>query len=117
MYGGKHEYLINLGYTEENVNQIKLKLDKGNYTIDNIIVYARPKIQIENSINGLNRIAKNISYTTNKFEFDIKLEESESVFISIPYSSGWKAYVNGQKREIIKADDAFMVIPLEKRRI
>ncbi len=117
MYGGKHQYLINLGYTNKNVNKIKIKFKKGNYFIDNIIVYSRSKSEIQNSIDNLEHIAGDIKYTTNKFEYNVKLEENENVFISIPYSKGWKAYVNGEKKDIIKVDDAFMALKLEKRRI
>lgn len=117
MYGGKHQYLINLGYTNKNVNKIKIKFKKGNYFIDNIIVYSRSKSEIQNSIDNLEHIAGDVKYTTNKFEYNVKLEENENVFISIPYSKGWKAYVNGEKKDIIKVDDAFMALKLEKRRI
>ena len=117
MYGGKHQYLVNLGYTNKNVNKIKIKFKKGNYFIDNIIVYSRSKSEIQNSINNIEHIAGDIKYTTNKFEYNVKLEENENVFISIPYSKGWKAYVNGEKKDIIKVDDAFMALKLEKRRI
>lgn len=117
MYGGKHQYLVNLGYTNKNVNKIKIKFKKGNYFIDNIIVYSRSKSEIQNSIDNLEHIAADIKYTINKFEYNVKLEENENVFISIPYSKGWKAYVNGEKKDIIKVDDAFMALKLEKRRI
>lgn len=117
MYGGKHQYLVNLGYTNKNVNKIKIKFKKGNYFIDNIIVYSRSKSEIQNSIDNLEHIAGDVKYTTNKFEYNVKLEENENVFISIPYSKGWKAYVNGEKKDIIKVDDAFMALKLEKRRI
>ena len=108
---------MNLGYTNKNVNKIKIKFKKGNYFIDNIIVYSRSKSEIQNSIDNLEHIAGDIKYTTNKFEYNVKLEENENVFISIPYSKGWKAYVNGEKKDIIKVDDAFMALKLEKRRI
>ena len=113
MYGGKHTYIINLGYTEGSVNKVKIFFEKGNYTIDDIIVYVKPKSQINNSIDGLKRIANNVSYSANKFEFDVKLENNANVFMSIPYTNGWKAYVNGEERDIIKTNDAFMSIPLE----
>ena len=117
MYGAKHQYLINLGYTDEDVNKIKLKFKKGTYSIDNIIIYARHKDEIQNSIKNIDHIAEGIKYTTNKFEYNIKLEENENVFISVPYSKGWKAYANGEEKRIIKVDDAFMALQLEKRRI
>lgn len=117
MYGGKHNYLINLGYTEDNVNKIQLKFKKGNYTIDNIIVYAKSKEKIEKSIMNLNHIATDIKYTTNKFEYNVNLKEKQNIFMSIPYSKGWKVYIDGEEKEIIKVDDAFMALKLDERRI
>ncbi len=117
MYGGKHYYLVNLGYVEDNVNKIRLKFDKGKYSIDDIVVYVKPKEEIQNSINNLHNVATNIKTSTNKFEYNLNLEEKENIFISLPYSKGWKVYVNGERVPVIKVDDAFMAISLEKRRI
>ena len=49
-----------------------------------------------------NRISANASFDSKKY-----------LFISVPYSKGWKAYINGKEAEIIKTNDAFMAILLE----
>lgn len=37
------------------------------------------------------------------------------MLLSIPYSTGWVAYVDGEKRAIRKCDDAFILLNLEKQ--
>ena len=115
MYGGKHNIIINLGYIEEEISSLDLKFDTiGNYTIKNIKIIKRPKESIDNNIAILNRIAKNIKTSNNKISFEANLDKKQYVFISVPYSSGWKAKVNGKSTEILKVDDAFMALKLDK---
>ena len=115
MYGGKNTVLLNLGYITEDINNLKIKLlNLGEYTFKDIKVFARKQEEIYNSINGLNKIAKDITLSKNKINFKTDLDKKQYVFISIPYSSGWKAKVNGKNVNILKADDAFMALELDK---
>lgn len=115
MYGGKHNVIVNLGYFEDEINSLDFKFDTiGNYTIKNIKLIKRPKESIDNNTAGLNRIAKKIKTSNNKISFKANLDKEQYVFISVPYSSGWKAKVNGKTMKILKVDDAFMALKLDK---
>ncbi len=43
----------------------------------------------------------------------ITVSGSKWLYLSIPYSENWKAYVDGEEVEISRADSAFCAIPLE----
>lgn len=52
-------------------------------------------------------------FSRDKNGFEAKIEtgsDDEFVFFTVPYNSGWKAYVNGEKTEIFKADYGFMAV-------
>lgn len=49
-------------------------------------------------------------YDTHGFTSKIKLDRENLVFYSVPYESGWTAYVNGEETEIVKANIGFMAV-------
>lgn len=49
----------------------------------------------------------------SSFEGKIKLPEKRLVFFSVPYSEFWSAEVNGEKTDIIVADNGLMAVPCE----
>jgi uncharacterized membrane protein YfhO len=49
----------------------------------------------------------------NEVKAHINLPSSKLIFISIPYSKGWDAFLNGKQVNILKANIAFMAIPAE----
>ncbi len=44
------------------------------------------------------------------FTAKIDLDRENLVFFSVPYENGWKAYVNGEETEIVKANIGFMAV-------
>ncbi len=54
------------------------------------------------------------STTKDGFESKIILEDEDLVFYSVPYDSGWSAYVNGKETEIVKANLGFMAVRVPK---
>lgn len=114
LYGGKQNWLLNLGYTDQNVNRIVITFNNaGTYTIDDIKLYARNYADIMNNISGLKRTADNVSLSNNRVSCDVNLDQPETLFTSIPYSFGWKAYDNGKLIEVTKTDIAFMSFDLD----
>ncbi|WP_038704894.1 YfhO family protein [Planococcus sp. PAMC 21323] len=92
---------------------IEIRLPKGEYEITKIQVYsasyqslrdqaARPDLSSNLSIDG----------SHVRMDYDNTAEE-DFLKLSIPYEQGWQAKVNGQKVDVLKADFAFMAIPLE----
>lgn len=47
----------------------------------------------------------------NGFETEITLSRDNLVFFSVPYDSGWSAWVNGSPAKIEKVDSGFMAVP------
>ena len=115
MFGNKNDYLLNLGYTNSPIDEIRIYFEKGKYDINNIVLYSLDKDRIEKKINGFDIIASNVKYNKNKITAELEALNDEYAFISVPYSNGgWSAYLDGKKVEIKKADTAFMAIELKK---
>ncbi len=115
MYGGKTNWLINLGHSPKSVNSIRIVFNNiGKYDYDGIKIYSKEKAKITENIEGLNPTGQDIKIDNNIITATVRAESDQCLFISVPYSIGWRAYVDGKRCEIFKADIAFMGLELEK---
>ena len=115
MYGGKDSWLLKSNYEYEEVNKIKLMFhNAGNYSIEDISVYFEDHDTIESNIMGLSHPDTGLYQEGNTLKTFVDLEEDGYVLITVPYSDGWTATVDGKDTEILRADRAFMALKLEK---
>lgn len=57
---------------------------------------------------------EDVYFSNNTIEGKINVTDNKFLFLSIPYSEGWEAKVDGKDTEILKANIGFMAIPLIK---
>lgn len=113
-YGGRHNFLSNIGYSEEPVTQILVTFQKkGSYAYDDLSLYCQPMDRLEDYTAHL----KEDEIEDLKIDYDnvscrVNLEEPKALVFSIPYHKGWKAYVDGKETEIKKANTMFMTLEL-----
>ena len=111
-YMGIDDFCINVTDLKE-INGYKyfdiLFLEECQYSIPNIEIY-------ENDISGeeirerRKYILENTELGNNYVKGNINLPKDKILFLSIPYSNGWKAYINGVETEILKANIGFSAI-------
>ncbi len=120
-YSDWHDYFLNMGYSQDARDEIVITFTvAGTYTFDDIGVYCQPMANYQKQLGELRsnmltdiELNKNpISYTTNKITGNITLDDTGLVCITLPYCKGWKAYVDGQKCDIIKVNTMFMGIEM-----
>ena len=58
-------------------------------------------------------ILENLKIETNCIKGNISLDQRKFLCFSIPYSSGWKAYVNGKEVDLLRANTMYMGIVLD----
>ena len=111
---GRHEYLLNLYYSEEPRNQITVTFSRvGEYTFDEMHVIAQPMDTLEDDLNDLREDQlENVSLTANAISGTIDLEEDKILCLSIPYSAGWKITVDGNPTDSFIVNQMFIGIPL-----
>lgn len=115
-YTGAKTYLVGLGYTENAKNSIKIAFDKpGIYDLSDIEVLEQPIDQASQQIADLKAdTMQNVKIGKNKITGTIDLQKAKMLCISIPYSKGWSATVDGKKAELLQADTAFSALALDK---
>lgn len=113
-YGGRHHFALNMGYQEEALGEVTITFNQiGVYTFDSIEVIAQPMTLFPEMVANLNAYTlENIMISTNQIEGSIALSEERILVLTIPYSDGWRAYVNDEAVDLIRANTMFMAIEL-----
>lgn len=57
---------------------------------------------------------QNVKISADKITGTINLKKSKILCLSIPYSQGWSATVDGKEAELLHSDTAFSALALDK---
>lgn len=113
-FNNNPDHLIKIGYFDKDSVEVRIIFEKGEYEFETINYYLNPVSSIEEKINKLNsETLQNLRFTHNGFSGNITLDEPGLLFISLPYSKGFTAYVDGVKTEIKRVNIGYMGIMLE----
>lgn len=85
--------------------------NQNTYCLNDIQVYRHEVDTISIKKRG-EHVLENIQIGTNEISGSIETGQREWLFLSIPYSSGWEAYIDGEQTQIQKANVGFMAISI-----
>ncbi len=117
MYNANTDRMFNLGYKTDDTSTITLELTAGTYSYDEFGLYAYDMDIFQTNIDrlkGNSLTLDNFTTLTNNIKGSITLENEGYLFLSIPYSEGWTAKVDGKDATILKANHGFMAIKLDR---
>jgi Bacterial membrane protein YfhO/6-pyruvoyl-tetrahydropterin synthase related domain len=78
-----------------------------------VILEADPGIEKNPAADTIGEKAEILSYDPNKIVISTKLNSDGLLYLADCYYPAWKAYVDGEKTEIILANSTFRVVPLK----
>lgn len=113
-YGGRHNFMSNLGYSEKPVTQLLVTFQKkGSYAYDDLSLYCQPVDKLKEYTARL----KEDEIRDLKVDYDnvscrVSLKEPKALVFSIPYHQGWSAVVDGTEMELKKANTMFPALEL-----
>ena len=116
-YTGRENYLINLGYNEQKCTKTcKITFPKkGIFKLSNIQLFA---LRMDNYPTLMKRLQSepldDVKFETNRITGTIDLSKDKILCMSIPYSPGWSATVDGKPATILKGNIMFMALALPK---
>lgn len=118
-YTGNDDIVFSFESINENIDSIYLIfLNEGEYDLDSIQIYSRPYEIMDQTLDAFYDHADmdNITYdfTGNHLDITASCDSDRYLFISVPYSEGWKVEIDGSPVDIIKANITFMAIPITK---
>lgn len=111
----RSDFLLNMGYSQEGQHSITLELPhRGAYSFDKLSLYCLPLYTLSDQTEALGREhLEHVSFTDNQITGSITLTEPKMLCLSIPYSDGWSALVDGKTVPVCQADTMYMALPLE----
>jgi len=108
MYTGKHNYLVNLFHNSEETAEIEIHfVHAGVYSFDLEIV-SQPMERLGSQVDQLREvILEDVNISANRVTGTIHSDRDKLLCLSIPYSKGWSAYLNGEKVELLNVNTMF----------
>jgi uncharacterized membrane protein YfhO len=115
---GRKNYIINLGYNKEKIDSVNISFfntPSTKFFLDSIEIIFLPMGDkyIKETQTLKQDHLENVLELNNEIRGTISLETNKILFLSIPYSKGWTAFVNAVKTPILRANIAFMALPLK----
>lgn len=79
------------------------------FSLPDIHVFSH-KVDLQSVEERKEHVLENVIIGTNEITGTIMTEEQEWLFMSIPYSIGWRAFVDGEETEVLQANIGFSAI-------
>lgn len=113
MYGGKKDWIVDLGLVSGSVDGVDIDLvSGGSYRMSGLHIYAEPRETIAENIAALQYFDGEVAFDNDRINLTARTDRGRYLFASIPYSDGWGAYDNGREIPVLRADTGFMAVYL-----
>lgn len=104
-YADIHNFLCNLGYSDCHSDTWKIMFSEpGVYTFDFIEIIDQSVGSMGEWIGGKKETEVNYSFAEDSILVDVNSDKDELLYVSVPYSKGWQAYVDGEEEKILKVN-------------
>ena len=114
-YCGRHDFLTNMGYNKKGLKEINMTFrDPGLYSFEDLDVVCQSVGSIEKklqklSVGGMERVTRGI----NSYSGGVSLSDPKIMVFSVPFSKGWRVFVNGEEKELKRANIMYMGVELD----
>ncbi len=117
-YDNRHDFSVNLCYTENAADFVRIAFSKaGTYTFDSLDITCQPMEQYTAEIEKRREITlQNITAGNDEVNGTIYLEKPKLLCLAIPFSAGWRAYVDGRETTLYRANVMYMALDVGKGR-
>ena len=114
-YNGRHDFIVNFGYSVQPLRAVSLTFpSRGVYTYDSLEVFCQPMSSFPAQAERLREdTLENVRIGADQVSGTISLDRAKVLCLSIPYSTGWRAWVDGTETPVERANAAYMALALE----
>ncbi|KHE72983.1 YfhO family protein, partial [Halobacillus sp. BBL2006] len=94
--------------------KISIRVPKGSYELKELELYSEDYQTLEKAAEATPQSAE-VNVDGNKVDIQLNNEKSDRYLtIPVPYEKGWHVEVNGEQKEVLKANYAFLGVELEE---
>ena len=114
-YTGEKQFWVNVTEYFENEKGVwfEIKFPENNvFSMEDIHVYEHT-IDDESIIQRQKYSLHDLHLGVNEISGETDAQTKEMVLFTIPYSNGWRAFVDGEEQKIYRADVGFLAVPVE----
>lgn len=106
LYAGVHNFLCNLGYSGYHGEEYTVSFSNpGIYTYDDLEIINQPLHCMEEWLAKRKEIPVEYTFEGDSMYLKVDSDRGGLLYMSVPYSGGWKAAVDGKAAEILKTND------------
>lgn len=111
-YSGVNHILSNAGYHKKATTGVRIRFkETGTYSFDDLEIVCQPVADIKEQKESLKQdTLENLTFTGSQFTGSLTMEQDKLLCMSVPYSNGWTAYIDGEQTEILQADTMYMAL-------
>lgn len=111
-YFGIDGRLMNLGYHEKSSKKTRIAIDQlGSFTLESLSIYAVSMDKLDQYYQSRTQHPfTNIHVSTNKITGQITTDRNQMLLLTIPYSPGWTATMDGEEVTTYRANTMYTAI-------
>lgn len=114
-YANRHNFAVDLGYSDGTSDTITITFPSpGVYSYDSLSVVAKSMDNYSDEIDNLRKnTLDNVSFSSNTVTGTLQLDEEKWLALSIPYSEGWRLYIDSKEVPLYRANIQFMAAKVQ----
>ncbi len=107
---GQDDFLVNLGYSEEGGTAISISFPRpGVYRFEDLRVVCQSMGKYEELVESLSRYSlESVRVGGNKVAGTITVPDERILCVSVPYSTGWEARIDGVEVPLLKVNEMYI---------
>lgn len=115
-YVGKEDYDICLGYSQQGFTKVVIGFNTaGSYSFEELSLVVQNMDYYTEGVERLSEdVLENVDIGIDSIKGTVSLEKSKILCFSVPYSKGWKAYVDGEQQSVLKANVMYTAVELSE---
>lgn len=114
-YNGQHNFAVNLGYTQEGISSVTVVFaGTGIYSFDSLQISCLPMGRYVQTLQQRQEdVLQQTVIGTNTVTGEISLDKPKLMCLAVPYSPGWRAFVDGKESRLYRANEMYMALELQ----
>lgn len=115
-YWGQDNALLSLGSEQKGEQFIKITFaNRGKYKIQDLQIICH---NMEHYTEEINKLTENLfvvdDIKNNRIQGKISVDRDKILTLGVPFSSGWKVYVDGKEKELFKVNTMWSGVVLDE---